>query len=101
MHLSQGKNRRGKQKDSLEIENNTEVSQEKERIYGIDRLNLGDPAVESESDSESILAHRRKYQMENKEYRNNSIKRQCNVLSNFFNPTKRARPKNSHYSPIL
>ena len=39
--------------------------------------------------------------MENKKYRNNSIKRECNVLSYFLNITKRARTKNSHYSPII
>ena len=59
--------------------------------YGIDRLNLGKPANDSESDpksenkSEWLLAHRREGHMENKENRNNSTKRECNVLSSFFN----------------
>ena len=30
----------------------TEVTEEKERTYSIDRLNLGDPSVESKNDSE-------------------------------------------------
>ena len=33
--------------------------------------------------------------------RNNSIKRECNVLSNFLNHTKHAKHKISHYSLIL
>ena len=36
-----------------------------------------------------------------KKYRNKSIKREYNLLSNFLNPTKRARTKNINYSPIL
>ena len=32
---------------------------------------------------------------------NNGIKRECNVLSNFLNPIKRAKSKNNHYSPII
>ena len=39
--------------------------------------------------------------MENEKYINNSIKRECNVLYNFLNPTKFAGTKNIHYSPIL
>ena len=46
-------------------DNDTAVSSDKERIYGIDRQNLVEPAVESESDSEWILAHRREGQMAN------------------------------------
>ena len=39
--------------------------------------------------------------MRNKRYRNNSITRECNVVSNFFNLIKCARTKNSHNAPIL
>ena len=31
----------------------------------------------------------------------NDIKRECNILSSFLNPTKHAKHKNSHYPPIL
>ena len=34
----------------------TEVTKEKERIYGIGRINLDDPAVEPESESKQLLA---------------------------------------------
>ena len=36
-----------------------------------------------------------------KKDKNKSTKREWNVLSNFFNPTKCAKSKTSHYSPIL
>ena len=38
---------------------NTAVPEERERTYCIDRLNIGDPAVKSENDSELLLAQRR------------------------------------------
>ena len=60
----------------------TAVPQDKERVYGVDHLNVGDPAVKSEGDSKWLLVHRREGQMANKEYRNNIIKRECNVISN-------------------
>ena len=44
MHPSQGKNRGGNQEDGIEIDKNNAVSKDKKR--------LGDPAVESESESE-------------------------------------------------
>ena len=44
----------------------TASPQEKERIFGIDCLNLGDPLVESEGGSEWILANHRLGHMENK-----------------------------------
>ena len=39
--------------------------------------------------------------MANIENRINGIKFECNVLSSFLKPMKRAKRKNSHYSPIL
>ena len=52
-------------------------------MYGIDRLNLGDPAVELEYDSEWLLAQHREVHMSNEKYINNTIKRESNVLYNF------------------
>ena len=46
------KTRRGHQAQNPKSDKNTAVPKETESVYGIDRLNLGDPAVESESDSE-------------------------------------------------
>ena len=63
MHPSQGK-RGGNQAQNPKSDKDTAVPKEKERVYGIDRLNLGDPAVESESDSEWLHAHRREGQTE-------------------------------------
>ena len=39
------------QAQKTKIDKDNAVTEEKERTYGIDRLNLGDPAVESENDS--------------------------------------------------
>ena len=47
-----------------------------------------------------LLAQSREGQSEDTENRNNGIKLECMVLTNFLNPTKRAKHKNSHYSPI-
>ena len=47
------KERRGKNKaEKPKCDKDTAVSKEKEHVCGIERLNLGDPAVKSESDSE-------------------------------------------------
>ena len=54
MHPSQGKNRRENQEDGIESDKNNAVSKDKKR--------LGDPAVESESESEWILVHCREGQ---------------------------------------
>ena len=100
MHPSQEK--RGKnQAKKPKSDKDTAVPKEKELTYGVESLNLGNPAVESENDSKLLLAQLREVQMANKKYINNSIKRECNVPYNFLNPTKHARTKNSHYSPIL
>ena len=69
------------------------------RNYGLDCLNLWEPAQDSLSDSKWLLRQSGKIQRAKK--RNNSIKRECDVLYNFINPNKRAKRKNSHYSPIL
>ena len=71
----------------------TEVPKDKELTYGIEHLNLVDPAVESENESEWLLIQRREGHMSHIKYRNNSIKHECNVLSKTFNPEKRARKK--------
>ena len=63
---------------------------EDERIYGIDRMNLGEPAHDLEIDSKLILAQLMEVHMTDKENRNNCTKRECNVLYSFLNPTKRA-----------
>ena len=52
MHPSQEQRGGGGQAQNPKSDNDTEVPKEKERVYGIERLNLGDPAVKSESDSE-------------------------------------------------
>ena len=59
-------NEGGNQAQNSNSDKDTAVPKEKERIYGIDRLNQGDPAVESESDSEWLHAHWREGQAENK-----------------------------------
>ena len=64
----------------------TEVPKDKELTYGIERLNLVDPAVESENESEWLLIQRREGHMSHIKYRNNSIKHECNILSTFSNP---------------
>ena len=64
------------------------------RNCGLERLNLGEPAQDSENESECLLAKSKEIQRAKN--RNNSIKRECNVLSNFINPTKRAKHKISH-----
>ena len=46
MHTSQEK-RRGEVGKNPKSDKDTAVPSKKEHIYGIDRLNLGDPAVES------------------------------------------------------
>ena len=87
-----------------------------ERNYGIDRLNIGEPANDSEDDSESedesknannlgveserLFAQRREGHMKKKD-RSNSTKRECYKLSNCLNPIQHAESKTSNYSPIL
>ena len=68
--------------------------------YGIDRISLGGTVNDLESESKLLLVQRREGHMGIYIYRNNSIKRDCNVLS-IFNPTKHAKYKIRHYSPIL
>ena len=46
------KTRGGDQAQNPKSDKNTAVPKETEHVYGIDWLNLGDPAVESESGSE-------------------------------------------------
>ena len=46
------KTKGGNQAKNPNSDKDTVASLEKERVYGIDRLNLSDPAVDSESDSE-------------------------------------------------
>ena len=69
------------------------------RNYGLDRLNLWETEQESESNSEWLPTQRREIQRSKN--RNNSIKCECNILSNFQSPTKRAKNKTSNYSPII
>ena len=85
MHPSQEK-RGGKiRQKNPKSDKDTAVTSEKELTYGIERINLCDPAVNLESNSKRILAHCREGQMANKKYINNSIKRECKVLSIFKN----------------
>ena len=81
---TKGKSQAKKPKSDKE----TATPEEKERTYGIDRLNIGDPAVESENESERVLMQHKEGHMANKKYGNNNIKRDCNVLSNFLNAKK-------------
>ena len=39
--------------------------------------------------------------MENNMNKEKSITHECNVLTNLFNAIKCAKPKNSHYSPVV
>ena len=48
----------GNQAENHMSDKDTVVPQEKERVYVIDHLNMSDPAVESQGDSELLLAHR-------------------------------------------
>ena len=75
------------------------VPSEEGRTYGIDLLNLGEPANDSESESESeneskptdesgiesklIPVQNREGHMAIKKYWNKSTKHECNVLFNF------------------
>ena len=65
MHPSQVK-RGGGQAQNSKSDKDTAVPKENERVYGIDQLNLGDPAVESESDSKWLQADCREGKTENK-----------------------------------
>ena len=47
----------GNQAENHMSDKDTVVPQEKERVYVIDHLNISDPAVESQGDSELLLAH--------------------------------------------
>ena len=69
------------------------------RNCGLDHINLWEPAQDSKNDSKRLFVQSRERQRGKN--RNNSIKRESNVLSNFLNPTESAKSKNSHYSPIL
>ena len=68
--------------------------------YGIDHLKIGE-AKHDLYDSKLILAQRRIFHMENKINNDKSLTHECNVLTNIFNPIKRAKSKNSNYSQIL
>ena len=52
------KNRGGGQVQNPKSDKDTAVTKEKELIYVIDRLNLGDPAFKLENDSKWLLAGR-------------------------------------------
>ena len=81
-------------------EKDAAVPSEEELTYGIYRLNLGKTVNDSEGfsklenefkhaydlviESKWLLAQRREGQMANQKNRNNSTKRECNILSNFF-----------------
>ena len=69
--------------------------------YRVDLMNLGQPANDLESESESLLTQCREGQMEKKNYRNNCTKHEYTVLTNFLNPIKCANSKINHYSQIL
>ena len=71
------------QAKKLKSDKYTVVPEEKERTYGIDCLNLGDPAVESENFSKQLLAQRREGHMAHKKYSNNSIKHEFHILTHF------------------
>ena len=64
-------------------EKDTAIPKEKERTYGIDRLNLGDQSVELRNDPKLLPAQSREGQTTNKKYNTNSIKYEFNLLSNF------------------
>ena len=81
---TKGKSQTKKPKSDKE----TAIPEENERTYGIDRLNIGNPAVESENDSERVLMQHKEGHMANKKCGNNSIKLDCNVLSNCLNTKK-------------
>ena len=84
MQPPQGKTR-GKTRQKTKSEKYNVVPSENGRTYGIDHLNLGKPANDSESDPQLLLAQLREDQIANKRY-NNITKRECNVLFNFENP---------------
>ena len=46
-----GKTKGKTQSKKLKSDKDTAGTEENERTYGIDRLNIGDPAVDSENDS--------------------------------------------------
>ena len=53
------------------------------RTYGINCLNLAEPANDLESDSECLLGQYKEGHMANKSYINNSTKCECNMIYNF------------------
>ena len=61
------------------------------RTYVIYHLNLGEPKNDWGSDTKWIFVQFREGQTENKKYINNITKHECNVLSIFLNPIKRAK----------
>ena len=50
-------------------EKDTAIPKEKERTYGIDRLNIGNPEAETENDSEWLLAQQMWCQMAKKKWK--------------------------------
>ena len=69
-----------KEKIKINRKPETASSDEEGRIYGIDRLKLGDASNELNSDSYWLLAHRRYFKTANKRNNMLSNNNECNVL---------------------
>ena len=82
MHPSQGKRRGGNQEKPKSDQDNAAPSEDG-LTYGIDRMSLVETTNDPESDSKLILTQCREGHMVNKNDKNNSSKRECNILSNF------------------
>ena len=89
------------QKKNINSDQSNADPSEDGRIYGIYHLNMGELSHNLGDDSKWLLAQSREGQMANKYNIINSIKREYNVISSFLIPEKRAKHKDSHYSPIL
>ena len=70
-------------------------------FYLINCLNLGDAYNDLYSDFDWLLTQRRHFQMAHKINKMIINNDECNVLTKFWNPTKCAKPKNGHHSPIV
>ena len=82
MHPSQGKRREENQEKPKSDQDNAAPSEDG-LTYGIYRMSLVETTNYPEIDSKLIPAQCREGQMANKNYKNNSSKRECNILSNF------------------
>ena len=82
MSLSQV-TRRGRIKRKYKSDQTVVSPSEDGGTYGIDRLNLEEPENDSESNSKLLLSQCREVHIENKKDRNNSTKREFNVISYF------------------